>query len=140
MTLPRPVTLAVLVATLALASGSAAANPALPGRIYADGDVFATRGVPDLPAPTDGNAHSFDVLYTFEGGADGQQTVAEAAPGERDFDGGRWAVTVVEWTDDATPSSLTGDEDVQDAIDEGDLRVVTVGADYFECPLVPIDK
>lgn len=130
--------LVMVSATLALAAGSAAANPAMPGRIYADGDVFATRGLTDLPAPNDNNAQSFDTLYVVQGGVADQHAVAEAAPGETDYNGGRWAVTVVEWTEGTTPYLLTSDDAVEQAIANGDLRVVTVGARYFECPLVPV--
>jgi hypothetical protein len=67
------------------ATGSAAAdasnNPAMPGRIYVDDRTFATRGITELPVPTN-NEHSFDELYVFVGEtAQGRLAVAEAAPG-----------------------------------------------------------
>jgi hypothetical protein len=124
-----------------LATGSVAAdasnNPAMPGRVYADGRLFATRGLTDLPAPTAGNEHSFDVIYAFENGADGQHAVAEAAPGDQEFNGGRWAVTLVAWTIEEPPV-LTSDDEVHMYLQQGALSVVDTGVRYFECPLVPI--
>jgi hypothetical protein len=124
------------------ATGSVAAdasnNPAMPGRIYADDRTFVTRGVTELPAPTN-NEHSFDELYVFDGDtAQGQLAVAEAAPGERDFNGGRWSVTVVQWADDATPVLLTNDEVLHQYERQGQIEVLAEGARYFECPLIPL--
>lgn len=122
-----------------VATGTAAAdasnNPAMPGRVYADGRKFATRGVTDLPPPKDGNEHSFDEIYHFTNGASGQLDVAEAAPGEHDFNGGRWSVTVVEWniTD---PPVVTSDDEVH--AHSSDITVIAEGARYFECPLIPL--
>ena len=130
----------------ALALGSVAAgnaladasnNPALPGRVFADGRTFATRGVTDLPEPTGNNAHSYDEIYHFTNGADGQLDVAEAAPGEQEFNGGRWSVTVVEWTIE-DPPVVKSDEEVHHYESQGKISVVERGARYFECPLVPL--
>lgn len=121
------------------ATGSGAAdpsnNPALPGRVYADGRTFATKDATDLPPPKGNNEHSFDEIYSFTNGAPGQLDVAEAAPGERDFNGGRWSVTVVEWTIDDPPVVKSDDEVHAHA---SDIRVLAEGARYFECPLVPL--
>lgn len=136
-------TTGVVAGSLALgvgATGSVAAdasnNPAMPGRIYADDRLFATGDLTDLPEPSGNNAHSFDEIYVFTNGADGQFPVAEAAPGERDFNGGRWSVTLVEWTID-DPPLLTSDDAVHAHSD--DITVLQEGARYFECPLVPLD-
>lgn len=135
--------LAGAVALGGFGPGSAVADasnaPGLPGRIYADDRLFATKDATDLPPPRGNNHHSFDVIYAFDGSAHQDQfPVAEAAPGERDFNGGRWAVTLVEWT--TTPSLVTNDEDVQDLIMSGDLNVIAEGARYFECPVVPLSN
>lgn len=131
----------LVAGTLALgsvATGSVAAdasnNPAMPGRVYADGRTFATRGVTELPPPKDGNEHSFDEIYHFTNGATGQLDVAQAAPGERDFNGGRWSVTVVEWTI-SNPPVVKSDDEVH--ANANDVDVIQEGARYFECPLVP---
>ena len=130
--------LVLLTAGLALAVGPAAANPAFPGRVVADGTDFATRDLTDLPAPNGNNAHSFDTLYVVQNGVADQLAVAEAAPAETDYNGGRWAVTVVAWTDGATPHELTSDDEVHQALADGDLEIIHEGVRYFESPLVPI--
>ncbi|WP_137285503.1 twin-arginine translocation signal domain-containing protein [Halorussus salinisoli] len=122
------------------ATGSSVAdpsnNPALPGRVYADGRTFATKDATDLPPPKGNNEHSFDEIYHFTNGASGQLDVAEAAPGEQDFNGGRWSVTVVEWTI-SDPPVVKSDDEVH--AHSNDIDVVEEGARYFECPLVPLE-
>jgi hypothetical protein len=137
-------TTGVVTGALALgvtATGSAAADPsnspALPGRIYADGRLFATKDATDLPPPKGNNEHSFDELYVFVNGAEGQHAVSEAAPGERDFNGGRWSVTRVEWTV-SDPPVVRSDDEVHAHAD--DIEVLEEGARYFECPLVPLKE
>lgn len=124
-----------------MATGTALADasdaPALPGRIYADGRMFATKDATDLPPPTGNNAHSFDEIFHFTNGASGQLDVAEAAPGERDFNGGRWSVTVVEWTI-ADPPVVKSDDEVHAHAAMGHIDVIAEGARYFECPVVPL--
>ena len=118
-------------------TADASNSPALPGRVYADDRLFATRDATDLPPPSDGNEHSFDEIYVFQGdSAEGQFPVAEAAPGEQDFNGGRWSVTVVEWTTD--PVLVTSDDDIHAREAAGEISVVAEGARYFECPLVQL--
>ena len=125
------------------ATGSAAAgasnSPALPGRIYADGRLFATRDNGDLPPPSGNNAHSYDEIYHFTNGADGQLDVGEAAPGEQDFNGGRWSVTVVEWTI-SDPPVVKSDDEVHAHEALGHIEVIEEGARYFQCPVVPIQE
>ena len=61
-------------------------------------------------------ASSFDAIYAF---AD-QRSVAEAAPGDRDFNGGRWQVHSIA-VDDYAAALEAGDLDgngVLDAVDE----------------------
>lgn len=124
------------------AIGSAAADPSnghgLPGRIYADGRTFATRDNGDLPPPRGNNAHSYDEIYHFTNGAPGQLDVGEAAPGEQDFNGGRWSVTIVEWTIN-DPPVVKSDDEVHAHEAMGHINVIEEGARYFLCPVVPIN-
>ena len=88
------VLLVILVLSL-LAIGSVQASmPSFGPALYADGQVFASTGLTPLPAPTTHNAQSFDKLFVFTNGAEGQLSVAEAAPGNPSFNGGRWATHV----------------------------------------------
>lgn len=129
--------LALGVSATGNVAADASNNPAMPGRVYAAGEMFATRGVTDLPPPTDGNDHSFDEIYHFTNGAAGQLDVAEAAPGEQDFNGGRWSVTVVEWTIE-DPPVVKSDDEVHAHANMSHITVIEEGARYFECPLVPL--
>ncbi|KAB1188151.1 MULTISPECIES: hypothetical protein [Haloferax] len=122
------------------AAGTAAAdasnNPAKPGRIYADDRLFATADVTDLPKPNGRNDHSFDELYVFVDGS--QHAVTEAAPGERDFNGGRWSVTTVEWKESPT-ETVTNDDRLHELEASGDIVVIAEGVRYFECPMIPLN-
>lgn len=123
------------------ATGSATAEP--PGfadRIYADGDVWDTRGVTQLPPPNDHNEQSFDKLFAVTNGVDGQLPVGEAAPRNSNYNGGRWDTQTVTWKADATPVLLKSYDDIRD---HGNDLTITAGSpnppnppDYFECPLV----
>jgi hypothetical protein len=137
-TLPGVLALGATVAAAAAAAGSGGVTgPAF----YVDGALYRTVATPtDLPrnAP----AHSFDVIYEFFGV---QLNVAEAAPGDRDYNGGRWMVHGVEFGDydaavAAADTNGSGDldsaEEVEAALATGmatDLGVVKA----FVCPAIP---
>lgn len=112
-----------------------AAGPNFGPAIYADGEAWGTKGNGDLPAPTENNRQSFDGLYKFTNGAEGQLPVAEAAPGNTDYNGGRWIEYFVTWNVEA--QHITSFDELQDHIDAGDVTVVESG-NYFQCPLLPV--
>jgi hypothetical protein len=62
--------------------------------------------------------------------------VAEAAPGDRDFNGGRWMVLPVTWN--VAPVQLTSDEQVDWYADNGWITVATLPVVQFECPVIPV--
>ena len=74
---------------LVLALGLVLAVPALadPGKpnfsagVYADGEAWGTKATTSLPAPNGKNNQSFDKIFVFTNGAEGQLPVGEAAPG-----------------------------------------------------------
>ncbi len=129
------------------------ANPGKPNfvpSLYGDGKVWGTKGTTTLPAPNDHNLQSFDVLYviTNSNNPEGQLPVAEAAPGNPDYNGGRWFAHTVEWTADGFLTHgivpvLTSYEDIQTHEDLGHL-IITPGSFpggppvYFQCPLLPV--
>ena len=80
--------LALLIVTVIPAF---AAGPGFGPAIYADGVAWSTKGTADLPAPNDQDRQSFDGLYKFTNGVDGQLAVSEAGPGNPAYNGGRWA-------------------------------------------------
>ncbi len=145
---------AVLSALVLVIAAPAFANPGKPAftpQLFADGELFGTKGAAALPAPTDKNAHSFDKLFVIvnSNNADTQYPVAEAAPGPG-FNGGRWATQTVEWTADGLAHHgvvpiLTSYDDVMIHYGLGHLTI-TQGSpggegappDYFECPLLPV--
>ena len=117
--------------------------------IYANGEVWGTKDAADLPPPNENNVQSFDKLFIFVGeAAPGQLPVAEAAPGDRYYNGGRWFTHVVSWTEagmeahDPLPVLMSYD----DILLHYDLGHLTINpgspgggpATYFECPLLPV--
>ena len=65
---------------------------------------------------------------------EGLANVADAAPGDRDWNGGRWEVHVITWN--VTPTQYTNADDVLAAESRGDLSIGPV-VRRFECPLIP---
>jgi hypothetical protein len=139
--------LLTLVTGLALSGALAAAAVGGSGGVtgpafYVDGQLYRTVNTPtDLPATAP--AHSFDVIYDF-GGL--QPNVAAAAPGDRDYNGGRWTVHALSFANypaavAAFDANGSGDfdsaEEVEAAIAAGaanDLGVVK----RFVCPAIPL--
>lgn len=127
---------------------------AMPGKpefhphIYADGVAWGTKITTVLPAPKGDNLHSFDELFVFTNGADGQLLVGEAAPGNPAYNGGRWVTYTVTWTEegmtahDPLPVLMSYDE-VMLHHSLGHLTVVKGSPaggppPYFSCPLLPV--
>jgi hypothetical protein len=152
----RKVGLMVSVLALSLmVVGTASANPGQPNfgpALYGDGEVWGTKGAAALPAPNGKNDQSFDKLYviTNSNNPGDQFPVAEAAPGNPDFNGGRWFTHTVEWTaqgfaDHGTVPVLKSYDDIMLHAGLGHLEI-TVGSpggpgappDYFECPMLPV--
>jgi len=123
--------------------------PAFIPKIWADGEVWGTKGNSTLPAPNDANAQSFDKLFKIVNSNNpaGQIPVAEAAPGNTLYNGGRWAAYTVEWTAagfaaHGTVPVLTSYDDVMLHQSLGHLTVTPGNPDgsypYFQCPLLPV--
>lgn len=111
------------------------------GAIWADGMVFKTIITPSsLPAngPKDG-------IYVFDN-LGGQNPISETKPGDRDYNGGRWQVYVLAFTDEGlaihdanddgvADFQLTSWEEAQAHINLGHLEQVAMGPS-FVCPLI----
>jgi len=108
-----------------------AAGPNFGQAIYADGVAWGTKGNGDLPAPNAHNRQSFDGLYKFTNGVEGQLAVAEAAPGNPAYNGGRWIEYLVTFNGD--PELVTSYAQLQTL----DVTIVETG-NYFQCPLLPV--
>ena len=90
---------------------------------------------------------STDVLYSFMmSGLEGQRSVSASAPGDRDYNGGRWAVKLVVFNlagiaahdpdgDGIVNFELTNAEDVLAHQALGHLDILDTSI-YFECPLL----
>jgi hypothetical protein len=138
---------------MALSSSGAWANrgaPTFAPAIWGDGELWATKGVASLPPPTDNNVQSYDKLLvvTNSNNPMGQLPVAEAAPRNFNYNGGRWFTHTVEWTQDAfnalgTVPVLKSYDDIMLYESMGYLTV-TPGSpqggppNFFECPLLPV--
>jgi hypothetical protein len=145
-------TLLVVALALAVAVPVYAQKPDFGEHIYVDGEAWGTKATTALPAPKGKNAHSFDDLYIFLNQAGdallplGEQLlVADSAPGDQDYNGGRWKVLTAQWN--VEPYELTSVSEVHAAKSDGDLTI-TEGStdvpnappDYFECPLLPVKE
>lgn len=112
-------------ALTALAAGAAAvgfAGPATAGvsgpAFYVDHVLYRTVATPTDLSRTGAPDHSFDAIYSF-GAA--QPSVAESAPGYRDYNGGRWQVHAVSLPNGHDAALASGDLDhdgVLDSLDE----------------------
>jgi hypothetical protein len=111
---------------------------------YVDGEMYRTVGTPTDFTRTGAPAHSFDTIYAI----DGQPNVATAAPGDRGYNGGRWRVLPVTFTDyDAAVAShddnmsgdLDSDEEIAAAVAAGDATIGDV-ARSFLCPVIPLPR
>src|SRR5262245_60799100 len=92
---------------------------------YVDGQLYRTVNTPTDLRHTGAPDHSFDVIYDF---SMLQPNVATAAPGDRDYNGGRWRVHGLEFADydaavamfDANGSGdFDSDEEVSAALGAG---------------------
>jgi hypothetical protein len=141
----RTIAGAMLALALSLAPGSALAAGAggVTGpAFYVDGELFRTVGTPtDL---THGGApeHSFDTIYAFVNGE--QMNVAEAKPGDRDYNGGRWIVRGVTFADyqDAVAAGDSNGNGVLDSAEEVEAALADGSATgigeltRFVCPVI----
>ncbi|HEV8280297.1 MAG TPA: hypothetical protein VGQ02_00435 [Candidatus Limnocylindrales bacterium] len=117
---------------LSLAAGSVAAGGPPAVGFYVDGSLYRTVGTPTDLSGTGPPAHSYDTIYALGGDL---LNVAEAKPGDRDYNGGRWMVRAIEWH--TSPTQLTSAEQVLAAEADGDLTIGGV-VKSFECPVIKI--
>lgn len=121
-----------LLLTLAVAGLLASATHAQVGppggTIYAHDVAYGVVATPrDLPPQG-----QFDQIYVL---GEELASVAESAPGDPDYNGGRWEVHMVEFLT-IPPTQFTNAEDVLAAAGRGEVRIGEV-ARRFECPLIP---
>jgi hypothetical protein len=117
--------------TAAFASTALAGGPPGPA-FYVDGELYRTVGTPTDFSQTGAPAHTFDTVYEFFGVI---TNVASSAPGDRDYNGGRWMVIGATWNVD--PYDLFSEEEVLAAADAGDITLTQEPIKWFECPVIP---
>lgn len=138
--------LALAGAALFMLPGAAMAGVSGPA-IYVDGELYRTVGTPTDFSDTGAPDHSFDTIYDF-GGA--QPNVAEAAPGQAGFNGGRWMVHAVafntDWATTVAAHDMNGSGDL-DSNEEVEAALADMGAGgatdlgivkSFVCPVIKV--
>lgn len=142
--------LMALTVVMILAAGSPAfaqgATVIVENAIWANGELYGTVVTPTSfknPPP-----RSTDIIYSFGmNELQGQRSVSEAAPGDRDYNGGRWSVHFAFFTtlgesihdadgDGIVDFELTNAEEVLAHEALGHLEIVDANF-YFVCPLLP---
>lgn len=131
----------VLSLIVAVPAFSAPGAPDFSAGVYADGEAFGTKGTADLPAPNGKNNQSFDQIFVFTNGAAGQLPVAEAAPGNPMYNGGRWAAISATWIDDLPHPKpvLKSYAEVMFHVGLGHIILEDANT-YFQCPLLPVKE
>jgi hypothetical protein len=133
--------LAVLAASLAVPAlaGAGVTGPAF----YVDGTLYRTVNTPTDLSGTAAPSQSFDTIYDL-GGL--QMNVATAAPGDTDYNGGRWQVHALSIPDYAAALAAgdTNDNGVLDS-DAEIAAAIAAGAatdtgvvKSFVCPVIPV--
>jgi len=135
-----PLFLGLIVGLLVAAGVFAAPGaPNFSPAIFGDGAMWGTKGTTPLPAPNENNMQSYDKLFVFPVNyAPGQLPVSEAAPGNTDYNGGRWAIYAAVWAEGSTPVLLKSYSEVMYYVHSGDLVIAEGAVGYLQCPLLPV--
>jgi hypothetical protein len=135
------------------ATGAVAATAALGGvtgpAIFVDGTLYRTVNTPTDFSSTGAPAPSFQVIYDLGGF---QPNVADAAPGDPGFRGGRWLVHAISYNTSYAATLAAHDANGSGTLDSAaevtaaladpgaggatDLGVVK----SFECPLIKVPR
>lgn len=131
-------------------AGAGLAAPAQAGvsgpAFYVDGAFYRTVGTPTDLSGTGAPAHAWDVIYEFFGA---QPNVAEAAPGDTGYNGGRWQVHGLAFPGGYPAALADGDTDGDGVLDSTSEvgaalaagTAVDVGVvKQFECPAIPLPR
>ena len=100
------------LAAVALA-GSAQAGVSGPA-FWIDGDLYRTVATPTDLSDTGAPSSTYDAIYSFAGN---QRNVAEAKPGDTDFNGGRWQVHQLAFPSGYAAALASGDANGSGQID-----------------------
>jgi hypothetical protein len=133
----------VLVASASVA-GAAGAGGVTGPSFYVDGTQYRTVGTPTDLSRTGAPASSFDTIYEFFGVQ--PYNVATAAPGDLGYNGGRWRVHGLTFTNYAAAlttydANLSGDLDSEAEVTAaiaGGAATDTGIVKSFVCPVIKI--
>jgi hypothetical protein len=140
----------LLITSMVLQAFAGKGKPNFTEQLWADGQTWGTKGTTSIPGPNEHNEHSFDLLFviTNSNNPNGQLPVAEASPGNVNYNGGRWITNTAWWTDagiaaHGTVPVLTSYADFLTHFMLGHLDYVEGPPDggpppYFQCPLLPV--
>jgi hypothetical protein len=133
------------VTTVGLAIGASSASAGVSGpSFYVDGQLYRTVGTPTDLSDTGAPTHAWDIIYDF-GGA--QLNVAEAAPGQVGYNGGRWQVHALTFPGGYAAALADGDLDGDGVLDSTSEVLAALAAasavdagvvKQFECPAIPL--
>lgn len=132
---------------VAIGTGVAPASAGVTGpAFYVDGVQYRTVGTPTDLSGTGAPAHAWDVIYAFGGH---QMNVATAAPGDRDYNGGRWQVHALAFPGGYEAAVAAGDSDGDGVLDSDAeiMAAIHAGAaedlgvvKSFECPVIKLPQ
>lgn len=150
---------ATLLGVTATGSAAGKGKPDFSPRIWGDGEQWGTKVTGIIKNPNENSLDKFFVITNpiTEELPDETLPVSEAAPGNPDYNGGRWSTHTVEWTEaginahGSPPPLLTryGPADDPESIQfhyNLDHLSITEGSpsdgppDYFRCPLLPVKE
>ena len=116
---------AALLPATALADNGNGAGGVTGTAFYANGRTYRTVATPTDLSSTGAPTDSFDIIYDFDGA---QLNVAEAAPGDTDYNGGRWRVQLLSFSTNYTTTMAAHDLDGSGVIDS-DAEVLSALGD-----------
>jgi hypothetical protein len=139
--------MAVAATAAGLAIGAAPASAGVGGpAFYVNHRLYRTVSTPTDLSGTGAPAHAWDVIYEFSGA---QLNVAEAAPGDVGYNGGRWQVHLLSFPAGYAAALAAGDLDgdgVLDSVTEVHAALASGGAvdagvvKQFVCPAIPLPR
>ena len=121
-----------LLASIGASGVLAGGPPSL--AFYVDDVRYETVGTPTDFFGTGAPDSTFDKIYNLGTGIN----VADAKPGDTDFNGGRWQVYVVTWAQGVTPVQYTNDRQILQAQADGLLTIGAAPVKEFFCSVSPV--
>jgi len=144
------VLIALASLTASLTSSALPGKPGFSAGLWADGRLWGSKATAILPAPTESNVHSYDMLFVIvnSNAEGGQLPVAEAAPGNTNFNSGRWFTHTAWWTEQGLASYgtvpvITSYAELLEEVLLGNMAWAPGSPEggpppYFQCPLLPV--